>query len=98
MDLSAGASCGEACTSAWSGYYGTFDDAWEPDRRLARGAFEVCVGLSREQRVLSEYTLTCEQWLAQNYRFEYQHHDELFPTAGWVNGALGDGRAVLLVR
>jgi hypothetical protein len=60
-------------------YYGTFDDPWEPDRQLARSAFEKCVELSRKHRILTHHTLVCEAWLGRNYRFEHRQLDEFMP-------------------
>jgi hypothetical protein len=77
----------EAATrSAWQsfmsqdGYYGTFDDPTATERQLARFAFETCVTLSRRHRLLTRHTLTCEAWLAENYKVEHRRLDELMPT------------------
>jgi hypothetical protein len=81
IDASCGVACDEVRTNA---YYGTFDDSWEPDRQRARSAFEACIALSRKYRVLSEYTLACESWLAQNFRSDHASEEELMPTAHWA--------------
>ncbi len=62
------------------GYYGTFDEPLESEKRLARYAFEACIALSRRHRLLTRHTLTCEAWLATNYRAEHRRLDELMPT------------------
>jgi hypothetical protein len=64
------------------GYYCTFDDPTERERQLARHAFELCVTLSRQHRLLTRHTLTCEAWLAENYRFDHGRLDELMPVPG----------------
>lgn len=77
------ASCGVACDELRVAY-SSLDDVWQPDKQRARAAFEVCIALSRRYRLLSEYTLRCEHWLARNYAPEYQLLDELMPTAHWT--------------
>jgi tetratricopeptide (TPR) repeat protein len=77
------ASCGVACDEWRTAYYGTLDDPWEPDRRRARAAFDACLALSRKYRLLTEYTLVCEGWLARNFRSDYSSQEELMPVAHW---------------
>jgi hypothetical protein len=79
-----GDSCGIACDEVRTRYYGTFDDSWAPAQQLARSAFEACITLSRKYRLVSEYTLVCENWLAENYRAQYSRLDEYLPTADWT--------------
>lgn len=75
-------SCGSAC-EALRYAYSNIDDSWEPDKQRARHAFETCVALSRQHRLLTEYTLVCEHWLARTFRSEDWQLDELVPTAHW---------------
>jgi hypothetical protein len=76
-------SCGSACDEFRAIRYGTFDDPWEPDKQRARGALETCIALSRQHRLLTEYTLRCERWLARTYKHDYAELDELTPSARW---------------
>jgi len=71
------------CRESSTLYYGTFDDSWEPDKQRARDAFETCIALSRQHRLLTEYTRLCEHWLARTYKHDYAELDELVPTAHW---------------
>ena len=60
--------------------YAAFGDApYDGPMANAKVAFVTCVTLSRQYQVLSPETLACESWLAEHYRSEHQHLDELFP-------------------
>jgi hypothetical protein len=76
------ASCGNACDK-FRFAFSNIDDSWEPDKQRARRAFESCVALSRQYRLLTDYTLVCEHWLARTFKRDYARLDELVPSAHW---------------
>jgi hypothetical protein len=82
-------SCGSACSEFGTIYYGNLGDSWEPDQQRARSAFETGVALSRRYRLLTEYTLICEHWLADTFRRQYATLDELVPSADWGGHPFG---------
>jgi hypothetical protein len=68
--------------------FSNIDDSWEPDKQRARRTFEACVALSRQYRLLTEYTLVCEHWLARTFKRDYARLDELVPAAHWAGPAV----------
>lgn len=79
-------SCGRACDEFRT--YSNVADSWEPDKQRARRAFEAGVAVSRQYRLLTEYTLVCEHWLARTFSREYSRLDELLPSAHWRASSL----------
>jgi len=71
-------------------YYGALDDASEPQKRQARGAFETCLGYSVKYQYFDEYSRECEKWLAKNYKAEYHLVDEFRGDPTYVNSALDE--------
>lgn len=69
-------------------YYGALDDASEPQKKQARGAYEVCLGYSVKYQYFDEFSRACEEWLAQNYKSEYHLIDEFRGAPDRVNSAL----------
>lgn len=59
------------------------DDPSEGYKQYARSAFETCTELSRKYRIVSQYTLACEDWLSLNYKAEHHRLDEWIPPADW---------------
>jgi hypothetical protein len=62
-------------------YYGTFDSPEEPFRQFSKSAFLVALEWGQRFRVSNEDTRAAERWLADHYRFEFHHLDELMPQA-----------------
>jgi TolA-binding protein len=71
-------------------YYGALDDASEPQKRQAKGAFETCLGYSVKYQYFDEYSRDCEKWLAKNYKTEYHLIDEFRGSPNRVNSVLSE--------
>ncbi|MBN1607557.1 MAG: hypothetical protein JW940_13050 [Polyangiaceae bacterium] len=69
-------------------YYGALDDASEPIKQQAKGAYEVCLGYSVKYQYFDGYSRACEVWLASNYKSEYHLIDEFRGAPNRVNSAL----------
>ena len=69
-------------------YFGALDDASEPQKLQAKGAFEVCLGYSVKYQYFDQFSRTCEEWLATNYKNEYHLVDEFRGNPNRVNSVL----------
>ncbi len=69
-------------------YYGALDDASEPYKKGARGAYEVCLGYSVKYQYFDEFSRACEEWLADTYKAEFHLIDEFRGAPNRVNSAL----------
>ncbi len=69
-------------------YYGALDDASEPQKQQAKGAFEVCLGYSVKYQYFDQFSRACEEWLAENYKSEYHLVDEFRGAPNRVNSVL----------
>ncbi|HEY6558214.1 MAG TPA: hypothetical protein VI072_13110 [Polyangiaceae bacterium] len=69
-------------------YYGALDDASEPQKQQAKGAYEVCLGYSVKYQYFDEFSRSCEEWLAQNYKADYHLIDEFRGAPSRVNSVL----------
>jgi hypothetical protein len=69
-------------------YYGALDDASEPQKQQAKGAFEVCLGYSVKYQYFDQFSRSCEEWLASNYKNEYHLIDEFRGAPNRVNSVL----------
>jgi hypothetical protein len=69
-------------------YYGALDDASEPQKQQAKGAFEVCLGYSVKYQYFDQFSRACEEWLATNYKNEYHLVDEFRGAPNRVNSVL----------
>lgn len=69
-------------------YYGALDDASEPQKQQAKGAFEICLGYSVKYQYFDEFSRRCEEWLASNYKSEYHLIDEFRGSPNRANSAL----------
>ena len=65
--------------------YGGIEEAVEPQKLIARGAFRTCCDFATSYRHWDANADTCEAWLAAHYRSEYRKLDELMPTPHWAN-------------
>jgi len=69
-------------------YYASLDEASEPQKQQAKSAFETCLGYSVKYQYFDEFSRTCEEWLAQNYKNEYHLVDEFRGSPNRVNSVL----------
>jgi hypothetical protein len=69
-------------------YYGALDDASEPQKQVAKGAYETCLGYSVKYQYFDGYSRTCEEWLAENYKSDYHLIDEFRGAPNRVNDPL----------
>lgn len=69
-------------------YYGSLDDASEPQKRVAKSAYEVCLGYSVKYQYFDEFSRRCEEWLAENYKSEYHLIDEFRGAPSRINDPL----------
>jgi tetratricopeptide (TPR) repeat protein len=69
-------------------YYGALDEASEPQKQQAKGAYDLCLGYSVKYQYFDEYSRACEEWLAQNYKAEYHLVDEFRGAPNRVNSVL----------
>ncbi len=69
-------------------YYGALDDASEPFKQQARGAYEVCLGYSVKYQYFDQYSRNCEEWLAENYKNDFHLIDEFRDAPNRVNDPL----------
>ncbi|MGE0322793.1 MAG: tetratricopeptide repeat protein [Polyangiaceae bacterium] len=69
-------------------YYGALDDASEPQKQMAKGAYRTCLDYSVKYQYFDEFSRTCEEWLADNYKNEYHLIDEFRGSPNLVNSTL----------
>lgn len=71
-------------------YYGALDDASEPFKNQAKGAFVICIGYSAKYQYFDGYSRTCEEWLAENYKNDFHLIDEFRGSPNKVNNPLDE--------
>ncbi len=71
-------------------YYGGLDEASEPFKQQAKGAFGICLGYSVKYQYFDEYSRACEEWLAKNYKAEFHLVDEFRGSPNKVNNPLDE--------
>jgi lipopolysaccharide biosynthesis regulator YciM len=69
-------------------YYGALDEASEPQKQQAKGAYSTCLGYSVKYQYFDEFSRTCEVWLAENYKNEFHVVDEFRGSPNRVNSVL----------
>src|SRR5690606_2692868 len=69
-------------------YYGALDDASEPQKQMAKGAYRTCLDYSVKYQYFDSFSRTCEEWLAENYKTEYHLIDEFRGSPNLVNSTL----------
>ncbi|HEY6728437.1 MAG TPA: tetratricopeptide repeat protein [Polyangiaceae bacterium] len=69
-------------------YYGALDDASEPFKGQARGAYEICLGYSVKYQYFDQFSRTCEEWLADKYKSEFHLIDEFRGSPIHINDPL----------
>jgi tetratricopeptide (TPR) repeat protein len=71
-------------------YYASLDEASEPVKLRAKGAFGTCLDYSVKFQYFDEYSRTCEKWLAENYKSEFHLVDEFKGDPNRVNRVLAE--------
>jgi tetratricopeptide (TPR) repeat protein len=69
-------------------YYGSLDEASEPQKQQAKSAYATCLGYSVKYQYFDEFSRTCEVWLAENYKNEFHVVDEFRGAPNRVNSVL----------
>jgi TolA-binding protein len=69
-------------------YYGALDEASEPQKLQAKGAFGICLDYSVKYQYFDEFSRACEEWLANNYKNEFHLVDEFRGAPNRVNSVL----------
>jgi TolA-binding protein len=71
-------------------YFAKLDEASEPQKLTAKGAFKTCLDYSVKFQFFDEYSRTCEVWLSKNYGAEYHLIDEFRGSPSRVNSGLNE--------
>ena len=71
-------------------YYAKLDEASEPQKQMAKGAFKKCLDYSVKYQFFDEYSRKCEEWLSKNYGAEYHLIDEFRGSPSRVNSGLNE--------
>jgi hypothetical protein len=71
-------------------YYGALDEASEPWKLRAKGAFATCLDYSVKFQYFDEFSRSCEKWLAENYKAEFHLVDEFKGDPNRVNRVLAE--------
>jgi TolA-binding protein len=71
-------------------YYAALDEASEPQKQQAKGAFKECLDLSVRFQYFDEFSRACEVWLSKNYGAEYHLIDEFRGSPNRVAAGLTD--------
>jgi TolA-binding protein len=69
-------------------YFASLDEASEPLKQIGKGAYKVCLDYSVKYQFFDEYSRSCEEWLADNYKSEYHLIDEFSGAPNRVNSVL----------
>jgi hypothetical protein len=71
-------------------YFAKLDEASEPQKQTAKGAFKTCLDYSVKFQYFDEYSRKCEEWLSKNYGAEYHLIDEFRDKPSRVNSGLNE--------
>jgi tetratricopeptide (TPR) repeat protein len=71
-------------------YFAKLDEASEPQKLTAKGAFKTCLDYSVKYQFFDEYSRKCEEWLSKNYGAEYHLIDEFRGSPSRVNSGLNE--------
>lgn len=71
-------------------YYGSLDDASEPFKEQAKGAFVLCMAYTAKYQYFDQYSRSCEEWLAENYKNDFHLIDEFRGSPNKVNNPLDE--------
>ena len=71
-------------------YYSKLDEASEPQKQQAKGAFKTCLDYSVKYQFFDEYSRKCEVWLSKTYKNEYHAVDEFRASPNNIGSGLND--------
>jgi tetratricopeptide (TPR) repeat protein len=71
-------------------YFAKLDEASEPQKLRAKGAFQTCLKYSVTFQFFDDYSRKCEEWLSKNYGAEYHLIDEFRGSPSRVNSGLNE--------
>jgi tetratricopeptide (TPR) repeat protein len=71
-------------------YYASLDEASEPQKLHAKGAYGTCLDYSVKFQYFDEYSRSCEKWLAENYKNEFHLVDEFKGDPNRLNRVLAE--------
>jgi TolA-binding protein len=69
-------------------YYGALDDASEPLKLIAKSAYKTCLDYSVTYQYFDQFSRSCEEWLAEEYKAEFHLIDEFRGAPDRVNSVL----------
>jgi TolA-binding protein len=69
-------------------YFGALDDASEPLKQIGKGAYKTCLEYSVTYQYFDQFSRSCEEWLAENYKSEFHLIDEFSGAPNRVNSVL----------
>jgi hypothetical protein len=69
-------------------YFGALDEASEPLKLIGKGAYKTCLDYSVTYQYFDEYSRSCEEWLAEEYKSEFHLIDEFRGAPNRVNSVL----------
>ena len=69
-------------------YYGALDDASEPLKLIAKSAYKTCLDYSVTYQYFDQFSRSCEEWLAEEYKSEFHLIDEFRGAPDRVNSVL----------
>lgn len=76
-------------------YYNSLDEASEPQKLQAKGAYKTCLDYSVKYQYFDEYSRACEVWLSKNYGAEFHLIDEFRGSPSRMNSGLSERPAPL---
>jgi tetratricopeptide (TPR) repeat protein len=79
-------------------YWKALDEASEPQKQMAKAAYETCTRYSVKFQFFDEHSKSCEAWLAENYKAQYHLVDEFRGAPTRANSALKEQSPALDVQ
>lgn len=71
-------------------YYAKLDEASEPQKLQAKGAFKTCLDYSVKFQYFDDHSRKCEEWLSKNFGAEYHLIDEFRGSPSRVNSSASE--------
>jgi hypothetical protein len=69
-------------------YFSALDEASEPLKQIGKGAYKTCLEYSVTYQYFDQFSRSCEEWLAENYKAEFHLIDEFSGAPNRVNSVL----------
>ncbi len=69
-------------------YFAALDDASEPLKQIGKSAYKTCLEYSVTYQYFDQFSRSCEEWLAENYKAEFHLIDEFSGAPNRVNSVL----------